>query len=133
MNYFHKLLGVARERPDWSVLIGPEEMTPEAVLFGAHGGINGGANLHPRLYVSLYEAAVAQNLPEIRRLHAEVMRLAGAVYTVSPHRSALICGLKCALSLLGVCQDVPADPFRPFDAAQREEMRARLKMLGLLG
>ncbi len=132
MIYFHKLLGVARERPDWSVLIGPEEMTPEAVLFGAHGGINGGANLHPRLYVSLYEAAVAHNLPEVRRLHAEVMRLAGSVYTVSPHRSALICGLKCALSLLGVCQDIPADPFQPFDAAQRREMRARLETLGLL-
>ncbi len=41
---------------DWSFLVGPEELLAESVLLGGHGGINGGANLHPSLYVSLYEA-----------------------------------------------------------------------------
>jgi dihydrodipicolinate synthase/N-acetylneuraminate lyase len=57
MIYFHKLLRLCRGRADWSLLVGPEELTAEAVLLGAHGGVNGGANVDPALYVSLYRAA----------------------------------------------------------------------------
>ena len=132
MIYFHRLLELARQRADWSVFMGPEELTPQAVLFGGHGGVNGGANLHPRLYVQLYQAAVARDLPRVRELHADVMRLAGAVYTVGRHRSALIKGLKCALNLLGVCDDALAEPFERFHRPERETLRQRLVELGLL-
>jgi len=132
MIYFHRLIEVARQRADWSVLVGPEELTAEAVLLGGHGGINGGANLHPRLYVQMYEAAAAQNLPETRRLHAEVMRLAGRIYTVGRHKSAIIKGIKCALSLLGICEDHMAEPFQRFQAPERERMAEHLRALGLL-
>ena len=36
------------------MLVGPEEITAECVLLGGHGGINGGANMFPELYVDLY-------------------------------------------------------------------------------
>ncbi len=132
MIYFHRVLELSRQRKDWSVLIGPEELMAEAVLLGGHGGVNGGANLHPRLYVQLYQAAVAQNLVEVRRLHAEVLRLAGLIYTVGRHRSALIKGLKCALSLLGICDDYMADPFQRFRQEERAIVQQRLRELGLL-
>ena len=38
MIYFHRLIEVAKQRGDWSVLVGPEELTAEAVLLGGHGG-----------------------------------------------------------------------------------------------
>ena len=61
MIYFHKLArSLAAERPDLSLLVGPEELLGEAVLLGRHGGVCGGANLFPRLYVELYEAAVGR-------------------------------------------------------------------------
>ena len=131
MIYFHRLLELSKQRPDWSILIGPEELTPEAVLLGGHGGVNGGANLHPRLYVDLYEAAAAQDLPCVRQLHAEVMKLAGSIYTVGKHRSALIKGLKCALSLMGICNDAMAEPFQSFREPERERIRERMIALGL--
>lgn len=132
MIYFHRLLEVARQRADWSVLVGPEELTAEAVLLGGHGGINGGANLHPRLYVDMYEAAAAQDLTRTRELHAQVMRLAGSIYTVGRHKSAIIKGIKCALSLTGVCADHMAEPFHRFREPERELIRERLVELGLL-
>jgi 4-hydroxy-tetrahydrodipicolinate synthase len=76
MIYFHKLLRLTQQRPDWSLLVGPEELTAEAVLLGAHGGVNGGANIHPRLYVDLYQAAAAQDLARVRELHTKVIDLA---------------------------------------------------------
>ncbi|MBB5040260.1 dihydrodipicolinate synthase family protein [Prosthecobacter dejongeii] len=132
MIYFHRLIEVARQRPEWSILVGPEELTAEAVLLGGHGGINGGANLHPSLYVKMYEAAAAQDLPLTRQLHAEVMRLAGSIYTVGRHKSAIIKGIKCGLSLLGICDDQMAEPFQRFREPEREMIRERLSALGLI-
>jgi 4-hydroxy-tetrahydrodipicolinate synthase len=131
MIYFHKLMEVAKQRPDWAVLVGPEELTAEAVLLGGHGGINGGANLYPRLYVDMYEAAAAQDLAKTRELHAKVMQLAGSIYTVGQHKSAIIKGIKCGLSLLGICDDQMAEPFQRFRSAEREVIRERLVALGL--
>ena len=49
-----------KERQDFSMLVGPEEIMAESVLLGAHGGVNGGANMFPELYVELYNAAKIQ-------------------------------------------------------------------------
>lgn len=132
MIYFHRLIEVARQRPEWSILVGPEELTAEAVLLGGHGGINGGANLHPSLYVKMYEAAAAQDLPRTRELHAQVMRLAGSIYTVGRHKSAIIKGIKCGLSLLGICDDQMAEPFQRFREPERAMIRERLTALELI-
>jgi dihydrodipicolinate synthase/N-acetylneuraminate lyase len=132
MIYFHRLIEVAKQRADWSVLVGPEELTAEAVLLGGHGGINGGANLHPRLYVQMYEAAARQDLQATRELHAQVMQLAGMIYTVGRHKSAIIKGIKCALSLLGVCEDGMAEPFHRFNEPERQMIKGHLQTLNLL-
>jgi 4-hydroxy-tetrahydrodipicolinate synthase len=131
MIYFHKLRTLAAERPDFSLLVGPEELLGEAVLLGAHGGVCGGANLFPRLYVELYEAASAAQLDRIAVLHAQVMRLGETIYSVGQHRSAFIKGLKCALSLLGICEDFMAEPFQRFAAPQREQVEKYLAELGV--
>lgn len=126
--YFRKMqyLAAAR-RPDWSLLVGPEELLGETVLLGGHGGVNGGANLHPRLYVDLYEAAKAGNLPRTRELSAQVMALSSAIYGVGRHGSAIIKGLKCGLSLLGVCDDFMAAPFHRFQEPERLLISQHLK------
>jgi 4-hydroxy-tetrahydrodipicolinate synthase len=131
MVYFHKVARLAAARPDFSLLVGPEELLAEAVLLGAHGGVCGGANLEPRLYVELHQAAAAGRLADVRRLHARVMDIATSVYGVRAGGSAVIGGLKCALSLLGICSDLPAEPFSAFGSAERREMAARLAELGL--
>ena len=47
MSYFHDAVGLLKHRPDWSLLIGPEELLADALLAGGHGGVPGGANLFP--------------------------------------------------------------------------------------
>ena len=123
--YLHRLLTLLPLRPDWSVLVGPEEMLSAAVLAGAHGGVNGGANLFPRLYVRLFEAAHRGDLPRARELHALVMRVSEGLYHIGRHGSAIIKGIKGALALAGVCDDFMAEPFQRF----REPERARLRRM----
>jgi dihydrodipicolinate synthase/N-acetylneuraminate lyase len=131
MTYFHRVLRLIGGRPDLSLLIGPEALMAEAVLMGAHGGVCGGANLAPRLFVELYEAALAGDLERVRAGQARVMELDATLYRVGRHASAFLKGVKCALACLGVCEDAMAEPFQRFAPPERSQVREHLEQLGL--
>jgi 4-hydroxy-tetrahydrodipicolinate synthase len=131
MVYFHQLVRLLPHRPEWSLLVGPEELLAESVLLGGHGGVCGGANLRPRLYVDLYEAARARHFERAATLHAEVIHLSATLYRVGRHSSAIIKGLKCALRELGICDDFMAEPFHRFREEERERVRKVLTELGI--
>lgn len=132
MTCQHTVRAIVRQRPDFSLLVGPEELLAEAVLLGAHGAMCGGANMVPRLYVDLFDAARAGDLGRVRELHERVIRISDALYTLGTSGSSYFRGLKCALSVLGLCSDVLAEPYEPFGPARREEIRTRLRQLGML-
>lgn len=132
MIYFHHLQLTLEDRPDFTLLMGPEQLLADAVLLGAHGGVCGGANLWPRLYVDLYEAARAKDLARVAPLHRTVMRLCTTIYSVGQYESSFLKGLKCALSCLGICSDFVAEPFHRFREPQRQVIRQHLEELGML-
>ena len=132
IGYFNACRHALAGRPDFSVLMGPEEAMGEAVLMGAHGGVAGGANLFPRLYVDLYNAAVAKDVDRVRRLQSRVMQVSSLIYGVGHHNSSFVKGVKCALSLMGICSDALAAPRAPFNATDRALIRSRLVELGVL-
>jgi 4-hydroxy-tetrahydrodipicolinate synthase len=101
----------------------------EAMRSGAHGGVCGGANLFPALYVGLYRACQAGDAARAAQLHATVIRVSEALYHVGRHPSAFIKGVKCALSCLGICDDFMAEPFHRFRAAERALVEERLPAL----
>ena len=129
MDYFRGAAGLLPRRPDWSLLIGPEERLMEAVLAGGHGGVSGGANLFPALYVRLCDACRAGDEPRASALHAQVIRVSNSLYRIGKHPSAFIKGIKCALSCLGICDDFMAEPFHRFRAGERELVAQRLAAL----
>jgi 4-hydroxy-tetrahydrodipicolinate synthase len=131
MVYFHQLVRELPQRPDWTLLVGPEELLGESVLLGGHGGVCGGANLCPRLYVALYEAAMKNDVHRVTELHAQVMRISGTIYKVGRHGSAFIKSVKCALSVLGICDDFLAEPFHRFREQERERVGSYLQELGI--
>jgi dihydrodipicolinate synthase/N-acetylneuraminate lyase len=131
MVYFHQLVRELPQRPDWTLLVGPEELLGESVLLGGHGGVSGGANLCPRLYVALYEAALRNDVHRVMELHAQVMRISGSIYKVGRHGSAFIKSVKCALSVLGICDDFLAEPFHRFREQERERVGAYLQEFGI--
>ena len=131
--YFQSVLYKMKERPDFSMLVGPEEITGECVLLGAHGGINGGANMFPELYVGMYHAATEGNLGRILQLQQYIMQISSTIYTVGKHGSSYLKGLKCALSLLGIIRDdFVASPFYKFNAPEREKIQAALAALPIV-
>jgi dihydrodipicolinate synthase/N-acetylneuraminate lyase len=126
MAYFQHVVELLAHRPDWNLLIGPEERLLDAVLAGGHGGVSGGANVFPALYVALFEACRAGDPARAFRLHAQVLRVSSSLYRVGRHPSAVIKGIKCALSCLSVCDDFMAEPFHRFRASERAIVEERL-------
>lgn len=128
--YFQSVMYTMKDRPDFAMLMGPEEVTGECVMLGGHGGINGGANMFPELYVAMYNAAKSDNIDEVRRLQKYIMQISTTVYSVGMHGSSYLKGLKCACSLLGVIKDdFVAAPFHKFNAPERAKIQQALEQL----
>jgi 4-hydroxy-tetrahydrodipicolinate synthase len=122
MEYFKQLVSLKELRPDWSMLIGPENLTAEAVKLGGDGGVNGGANIYPELFTQLYNAAVNEDASTVEILTQRVERLQ-QIYSVGKYASRFIKATKCALSIQGICSDHMAEPFNHFLAPQRAQVR----------
>lgn len=129
MAYFRAVQYALRDKPDFQLYVGPEEMMPDAVLLGATGGVNGGANMFPELYVDLYQAAVEKDFDKIKSLQEQVMQISSLIYTVGRYGSSYLKGLKCALSVMGICDDFLADPFHRFRSEEREKIVKNLEII----
>ena len=132
IGYFNACRYHMRDQKDFAILMGPEEAMGEAVLMGADGGVAGGANLFPKTFVDLYDAAVAKDVDRVRELQERVMRVSSLIYGIGHHNSSFVKGVKCALSLIGICSDTLAAPREPFNSSDRELVRQRLVELGAL-
>ena len=130
LDYYHRILALLPARPDWSVLIGPEEKLAEANAAGGHGGVSGGANIFPALYVALHDASFRGKKParagELQRL---VQQVSGQLYGIGQHPSRIIKAIKCALSHLGICDDFMTPPFRRFDPPERARIVEAVSVL----
>lgn len=131
MIYFRRLQSLLKDHPDFSLLMGREELLAEVILLDGHGGVCGGANLIPELYVELYNAACSKDLPKVDVLHKKVMRLSNAIYNVGQYESSFLKGLKCALSCIGICSDFMAEPFHRFRRAEHDRIQQYVKELGI--
>jgi 4-hydroxy-tetrahydrodipicolinate synthase len=130
LDYFARLMSLREVRPDWSIMIGPEAMLPEAIRLGGDGGVAGGANVFPRLFVNCFEAAIANDEARLTKLRQTINDLQ-KIYEIGKYASRFIKATKCALSLRGICDDFMAEPFHRFHAPERERVRQILDSLNL--
>jgi len=129
LNYFKQAVELIKQRPDWPVLIGPEEKLFDALRLGGHGGVSGGANLFPKLYVKLCEAYRAGDLARAQALQDQIQHVSDSFYRIGKYSSSIIKGIKCALNCLGVCDDFMAEPFHRFRSEERTLVMKRLKTI----
>jgi len=130
--YFRACKEAASARPDFARLGGVEEILAELVGEGADGGVCGGANLFPRLYVQLFEAAARGDCETIQRLQRIVMAISGGVYTVGESGSSYLRGLKTAVSVLGIGNGFMAEPYQSLTDSDREHLGRVLSEVQML-
>lgn len=131
MTRYHEYITVMRDNPDFSLLMGPEELLGESVMFGGHGGVAGGANINPRLFVNMFEAAKAGDVPRMQELQKAIFENR-KLYACGKYASGMIKGVKCALNIMGICSDFMAEPFHAFRQPERAKIKSLLKELNLI-
>ena len=131
MVYFHQLQQLFKDQDDFKLFVGPEELLGETLVLGGHGGVCGGANLIPELYVSMYETSIGGDLKKMGELHERIMQVSSSIYSVGKYKSSYLKGLKCALSIMDLCNDFMAEPFHKFRETERGIIRQHLIELGL--
>jgi dihydrodipicolinate synthase/N-acetylneuraminate lyase len=108
----------------------------DAMALGGDGGVSGGANVLPQLFVQLFEAARTGFDDEAAAFESDVARL-GHIYSVaSPSgitAASVVKGLKGALATLGVCSGLPAPPLAQLSAVQAEQVKQILHSLRAAG
>ena len=131
MVYFHQLQQIFKDQNDFRLFIGPEELLGETLVLGGHGGVCGGGNLIPELYVELYEKSIEGDFKKMGILHERIMLISTTIYSVGKYKSSYLKGLKCSLALMGICDDFMAEPFHRFRVSERNVIRQYLIDLGL--
>lgn len=129
--YFQNVVRLFQDKPEFSLLVGPEEMLMQTMLSGGHGGVNGGANMFPKLYVAMYEAALERDIERMSSLQEKILQISSSLYTVGNSPAKYLQGVKCTLSLMGICSDTLALPYRTFGDEERELIEKSLKNLDL--
>ena len=120
-DYLRRALAAVRHKPEFSVLVGPEHLLLAGLFAGVHGGVCGGANLMPRLFVQLFDAYQSGDLQVARALQATITEIGGPLYQTGEAQSSYIRGLKGALEVSGICSGKLA---RPFEEASTEQKLA---------
>lgn len=128
LGYLDKVVELMKDRPGFSILVGPEELLLEGMKRGAIGGVCGGSNLFPRLFVDLYDAIAGGDRQRAAELQEKVNRMGNLLYRVGFSGSAYLRGIKGALSLAGLCHAEPAPPFLPFFDEESVELEQRYRM-----
>jgi 4-hydroxy-tetrahydrodipicolinate synthase len=134
LDYAADVVRVKADHPSFSLLVGTEETMMSAMEVGADGGVCGGANMFPSLYVELYNHVVEGRREEAQHVQNLIVRVAQAVYTIGPASTGYLRGLKGAVAYLGVCGDSLAEPLQSLNEEEQRELRSRLiELLPMVG
>jgi len=126
-NNFSALCEAFKDQQDFKLFVGPEEILAEALEMGGHGGVSGGANLFPKLYVGLYEAFQKNEMEKVQSLQATIQFLSGNIYQNGTYKSSYLKGLKGSLSFEGLSNGVLALPLYAYSESELADLREKFQ------
>jgi 4-hydroxy-tetrahydrodipicolinate synthase len=122
---FQALCEAFKQQPEFKIFVGPEEFLAETLKIGGDGGVTGGANLFPKLYVALYEAFEKKEYDAVKKFQETIHFLANNLYQNGTYQSSYLKGLKAAMSFEGLCEDNFAPPIFPYTPVEKSTLYAK--------
>jgi len=122
LETFQAYRNALKEFPSFSLLVGPEEILANTLEMGGNGGVNGGANLFPKLYVELFEAFETGEKEKVAELQNMICYLSQQLYQNENYSSSYLKGLKAAMSFEGLCQGNLALPLYGYSETEKESL-----------
>jgi 2-dehydro-3-deoxy-D-pentonate aldolase len=138
LGYFESIRQLTHERPDWTILSGAEHLLTRSLELGGDGGVCGGANIWPHLFVQIYEGstsladtAIADHKEVINDLVDKADRLGQIYRRKVASASSTVKALKAALAVMGICSELVAEPLQPLAADERRQIEGLIESLGV--
>ncbi len=131
MTNFNYILHKSRDIEGVSVLMGPEQLLVQSMLMGGDGGVHAGANLFPEIYVGAYESMKNGDVNTALKLQNKIIEICLSLYSIGKYSSSLIKSIKSSLSIMGICSDVTAEPFKSFKETEKSKVKEQLIKLGV--
>lgn len=125
LENFSALCEAFKEKPEFKILVGPEEILADTLEMGGHGGVTGGANLFPKLYVDLYDAFRKKEKDTVKTLQETILFLSQNLYNDATYRSSYLKGLKTAMAYEGLCQGNFAPPLFPYTESEKADLHEK--------
>lgn len=122
---FQALCEAFKQQPEFKIFVGPEEFLAETLKIGGNGGVTGGANLFPKLYVALYEAFEKKEYDAVKKFHETILFLINNLYQYGTYQSSYLKGLKVAMSFEGLCEDNFAPPLFPYSSSEKSILSSK--------
>lgn len=126
--YFNALLKEIK-RPDFCFFTGPEILLADTLRNGGDGGVSGGANLYPQLFVAQYQAVVQGNTIAIAHYQKIMKAIHEELYNINDNSSGFLRSLKAAMSIKKLCQNVLLPPYFPFTNQEMEKAKKAVEKL----
>lgn len=122
---FQALCEAFKQQPEFKIFVGPEEFLAETLKIGGDGGVTGGANLFPKLYVALYEAFEKKEYDAVKKFQETILFLCSNLYQNGTYQSSYLKGLKAAMSFEGLCEDNFAPPIFPYSPSEKSTLSSK--------
>lgn len=126
---FQALCEAFKQQPEFKIFVGPEEILAESLKIGGNGGVTGGANLFPKLYVALYEAFQKKEFDAVKKFQETILFLSNNLYQHGTYRSSYLQGLKTAMSFEGLCEDNLAPPLFPHSLSEKSTLSSQFSQV----
>lgn len=114
LDYMNSLSEAFADHPDFGLLIGPEERLLDSMKVGFQGGVSGGANVFPQIYVKCFEYFEEGNLDKAQVFQTMILELSAELYSHVDHPSSYLKGLKECMKLSHLSGGILSPPQRPF-------------------
>jgi len=122
--------GMFKDRKDFTVLVGCEQLSATGLLAGADGIVPGAANFAPKIYRDLYDAAVKGESNRAVELQDKVNEIVG-IYKNRRGLSKSLAALKVVMHELGLCGQTVLPPLYEPSEQEKTRIRERLSRLGI--
>jgi len=122
---FESLCHAFKDQPEFKIFVGPEEILSQTLEMGGHGGVTGGANLFPELYVQAYEAFQGGEKSKLKELQETILFLSKNIYQNQNYKSCYLKGLKAAMSFEGLCRGILAPPLFAYSEEEKKALHEK--------
>jgi 4-hydroxy-tetrahydrodipicolinate synthase len=121
-RFLNTLQAIKPQRPDFSCLIGCEEILFPALLMGADGGTIASSGVVPEVIMRLYHESVAGNIAEARRIQLKLLELINTMLNGMNFPE----GFRAGMSLRGFDLGTTRQLLSPREQTDLEEIRGKI-------